>query len=119
MLRPSFASRLLPLAAIAGLLAGGPAHQAALRPEPPRLAAPSTEYRSHRKEKRWAWKRKTRLRQMEAARRNAERQRRPRGDVQTIVARMTNWQRNQWARAGYPKKLADAKRFAAMERVAV
>ena len=33
--------------------------------------------------------------------------------VQAIVNKMTNWERNQWARAGYPKKGKAFKAFAA------
>lgn len=46
--------------------------------------------------------------------------------VQAIVQSMTNWQRNQWARAGYPGNgrpgnkgtIEDVERFAAMRRAA-
>ena len=35
---------------------------------------------------------------------------------QVIVATMTNWQRTQWARAGYPKSMNKVRRFRALER---
>ena len=35
---------------------------------------------------------------------------------QIIVNRMTNWQRSQWARAGYPKTIASVDRYAAAKR---
>lgn len=36
---------------------------------------------------------------------------------QAIIQRLTNWQRSQWARAGYPQKtLADIQAFAEMRR---
>ena len=35
---------------------------------------------------------------------------------QDVVAVMTNWQRTQWARAGYPKSIAKIRGFCAMER---
>ena len=33
-----------------------------------------------------------------------------------LVNSMSNWQRKQWARAGYPHKLPQLKKFANMER---
>lgn len=35
---------------------------------------------------------------------------------QYLVARLTNWQRQQWARAGYPEKDAEIQQFLGMER---
>ena len=35
---------------------------------------------------------------------------------QDIVRLMTNWQRTQWARAGYPKSLSKIRQFSASER---
>ncbi len=41
-------------------------------------------------------------------------------DVDTVrkclINSLTNWQRNQWARGGYSKKLKTIKQFAEMER---
>lgn len=36
--------------------------------------------------------------------------------IQEIVERMTNWQRNQWARAGHPVKLKELREFIKLER---
>ena len=36
--------------------------------------------------------------------------------IQSIVRRMTNWQRNQWAKAKYPIDEVSLKRFATMKR---
>lgn len=33
-----------------------------------------------------------------------------------LVNKLTNWQRNQWARAGYPERLEDLKKFAELTR---
>ena len=33
---------------------------------------------------------------------------------QQIIGKMTNWQRNQWGRAGHPKDMDSLKRFAEM-----
>ena len=33
-----------------------------------------------------------------------EKKRLEHSEIQIMVNKMTNWQRNQWARAGYPKK---------------
>lgn len=33
-----------------------------------------------------------------------------------VVAKMTNWQRTKWARAGYPGGLKNVEKFAAMQR---
>lgn len=35
---------------------------------------------------------------------------------QSVVNRMTNWQRNQWARAGYPADPAVIARFTRLQR---
>ncbi len=35
---------------------------------------------------------------------------------QAVVNAMTNWQRTQWARAGYPKSIGKIRRFRALER---
>lgn len=37
-------------------------------------------------------------------------------EVQVYVNRMTNWQRNQWARSGYPKSRAQLERFAGLQK---
>ncbi len=36
--------------------------------------------------------------------------------LQVIVNKMTNWQRTQWARVGYPKKLKEAEIYQNMQR---
>lgn len=33
-----------------------------------------------------------------------------------LVSHMVNWQRHQWARAGYPKKVSDLRRFAKLTK---
>ena len=35
---------------------------------------------------------------------------------QAVIAKFTNWQRNQWATAKYPQDLERLRKFAAMER---
>ena len=35
---------------------------------------------------------------------------------QVVIAKMTNWQRSQWGRAGYPQDMDRLHKFAAMER---
>jgi len=35
---------------------------------------------------------------------------------QMLVNAMTNWQRTQWGRAGYPKSMKKIRRFCALER---
>jgi len=37
-------------------------------------------------------------------------------ELQAIVTKMTAWQRNQWARAGYPSDHAKAKAFLLLKR---
>jgi hypothetical protein len=37
-------------------------------------------------------------------------------DVQPIVNRMTNWQRNQWAKAGYPVEPRSLMRYSRMKK---
>ena len=40
----------------------------------------------------------------------------PPEEAQPIVNRMTSWQRNQWARAKYPKDRGSLESFATLER---
>lgn len=35
---------------------------------------------------------------------------------QQLINRMTNWQRNQWAKAGYPKDLDKIAHFSSLQR---
>ena len=37
-------------------------------------------------------------------------------EIQAQIQKMTNWQRNQWARAGYVCTLAAVRKFATMKR---
>lgn len=37
-------------------------------------------------------------------------------DAQPLINRMTNWQRNQWARAGYPRDQVTLEAFTRLER---
>lgn len=37
-------------------------------------------------------------------------------ELQLVIVRMTAWQRNQWARAGYPVNQAHVERFARLQR---
>lgn len=46
----------------------------------------------------------------------ARKKRTEKDELQVVVNKMTNWQRTQWARAGYPKKLKTAKMYQNMQR---
>jgi len=37
-------------------------------------------------------------------------------ELQPLINKMTNWQRNQWAAAGYPIEVAKVARFTRLQR---
>jgi len=60
------------------------------------------------------WGRSKRSKVIETSRRIAHRA----SPEQQIIATMTNWQRNQWGRAGHPMELDKIKEFANLQRPA-
>lgn len=91
----------------------------ALRPDPVRIQAPIARFAlSRRQRKRAAEKaerrkgheanRKTRLRVWRERMNGLDAEERERI---ALIARMTNWRRSQWARAGYPQDIEDVREF--------
>lgn len=84
-------------------------------PKPPhvRLMDRRTRNRLDEARKRWRMNDNNRLA-------NARNRRRERSELQAAITSLANWQRNQWARAGYPglkaNRPSDVRNFATMRR---
>jgi len=101
----------------ASMIGGGPM----LRPEPVRVPEPRYIAEQPRRKRKRAEQKRDRARQnhrgyeYNASRRKAKQAAEEKAR-QLVVGRMTNWQRTQWASAGYPVDLKEVERFAAMPR---
>ena len=73
------------------------------RPAPPSPVRETAKHLTRKqRQDRNAKRRRRREEQMRQAAARERNGRRERSDFQRFVAKMGNWQRNQWARAGYP-----------------
>lgn len=110
-------SRMALTGALAAMALAGPALGMGLVPRGPKVPPPPVSYIGKRPSLRQRKREERRERHQE--RRAAKlRAKTGRGvsDEARAVNGMTNWQRNQWARAGYPKGLSEIRHFAALAR---
>ncbi len=106
-----------------GLLSAGAVAQVspALRPDPPRIQAPREEFSlTRRQRKRMTLRAERRAVHVASLRRKLARRRvflsADERERMALIDGMTNWQRNQWARDGYPKDLGTVRYFSGRVR---